>query len=71
MSKWAVFFSAGEENKCHYLNSKEDARIVFYWYLGKRIKNVKLIEVVQIEDLDLLRHMAMGEMPVRSLLKKK
>ena len=61
--RFAVAHGPKKNRVYHYIASKDDARIVYYWLIAKRCQNVEMIEFTPIEDLEILRHMAIGDIP--------
>ncbi len=61
--KWIVLYEVNGEQKCNFLASQDDADIVSQWYKVEGYVNVKVMKCSPIDNLNVLRHMAMGKSP--------
>lgn len=72
MAKWAVLYEDSEgERILNYFASEIDAKVVYWHYVALRRKKVEIVKESPIEDVDILRALAMGQAPSLNKLIKR
>jgi len=62
--RYVITYVKKKERICHFMNNRDDANTIHMWLATKKeIKKLELVQITEIEDVELLKCMAMGVMP--------
>jgi len=63
-NRYVITYLKNKKRICHFMNNRDDASTIHMWLATKKeVKKLELVQITEIDDVELLRCMAMGRMP--------